>query len=232
MPFPAFPSSIRRLLRLDCALSCSARLAIPIPNSKGIDPDLAAEFDALRPIGSEMCHVYWTCSASVKEQRCPLRRPCDHRIDLEGGSSPPFGPIDSLPEVEKLVLQNSLDENPANEFIHSSQSSSGAPIIFIKKKDNYLRLAVDDRGLKCITKKDRCPLPSCLTNCAPPAPLPRWTFAALITWSAEPKGTNVTSLFARDTAPTISSSCTTVSPMHSPPLQRFMYDVFKDPLDV
>ena len=44
-------------------------------------------------------------------------------------------------------------------MICPSQSSAGAPILFIKKKDSSLRLAVDYRGLNKITKKDRYPLP-------------------------------------------------------------------------
>jgi hypothetical protein len=48
---------------------------------------------------------------------------------------PPFGPIYSLSEVEQLALQQFIDENLASHFIQPSQSSMGAPILFIKKKD-------------------------------------------------------------------------------------------------
>ena len=58
-----------------------------------------------------------------------------------------------------VALRNFLDKNLANEFIRPSQSSASAPILFIKKKDGSLRLAVDYRGLNRITKKDRYPLP-------------------------------------------------------------------------
>jgi hypothetical protein len=74
-------------------------------------------------------------------------------------TTPPFGPIYSLSEVEQLALREFLDDNLKNQFIHPSQSSAGAPILFIKKKDGSLRLAVDYRGLNKITKKDRYPLP-------------------------------------------------------------------------
>ena len=43
-------------------------------------------------------------------------------------------------------------------MICPSQSSTRAPILFIKKKDGSLHLAVDYRGLNKITKKDRYPL--------------------------------------------------------------------------
>ena len=89
----------------------------------------------------------------------PPRHPYDHSIVLEDGTSPLFGPIYSLSEVKQLALRNFLDENLANEFICPSQSSAGAPILFIKKKDGSLHLAVDYRSLNHITKKDRYPLP-------------------------------------------------------------------------
>ena len=74
-------------------------------------------------------------------------------------STPPFGPIYSLSEVERLALREFLDENLKNQFIRPSQSSAGAPVLFIKKKDGSLRLAVNYRGLNKVTKKDRYPLP-------------------------------------------------------------------------
>ena len=74
-------------------------------------------------------------------------------------ATPPFGPIYLLSEVELLALREFLDENLKNKMICPSQSSTGAPILFIKKKDGSLHLAVDYCGLNKITKKDRYPLP-------------------------------------------------------------------------
>ena len=58
------------------------------------------------------------------------------------------------------------DENLANKFIPPSVSH-GAPIIFTEEKDSSLCLAVDCWGLNRVTKKDRYPLPTPLTNLAP-----------------------------------------------------------------
>src|SRR5882724_2560862 len=44
-------------------------------------------------------------------------------------------------------------------FIRSSQSPSGAPVIFAKKKDGTLRLCIDFRNLNKITWKDQYPIP-------------------------------------------------------------------------
>jgi hypothetical protein len=75
------------------------------------------------------------------------------------GMTPPFGPIYSLSKVEQLALQQFIDENLTSHFIWPSQSSAGAPILFIKKRDSLQWLAVDYWGLNHITKKDRYPLP-------------------------------------------------------------------------
>ena len=69
-------------------------------------------------------------------------------------ATPPFSPIYLLSEVELLALQEFLDENLKNKMICPSQSSAGALILFIKKKDGSLHLAVDYCGLSKITKKD------------------------------------------------------------------------------
>ena len=52
-----------------------------------------------------------------------------------------------------------LTENLLNGYIRASSSSTGSPILFVKKSDGSLRLCVDYRGLNDITKKDRYPLP-------------------------------------------------------------------------
>jgi len=52
------------------------------------------------------------------------------------------------------VLKEFIDENLTNGFICSTSSPHGAPVLFIKKKDGFLRLCVDFHGLNKITKKD------------------------------------------------------------------------------
>ncbi|KAE8224305.1 hypothetical protein CF326_g8057, partial [Tilletia indica] len=89
----------------------------------------------------------------------PPRRDCDHRIDLEPGSKPPFGPLYNLSEPELKSLREWLDENLQKGFIRPSTSAAAAPILFVKKKDGTLRLCVDYRGLNAITIKNRYPLP-------------------------------------------------------------------------
>ena len=46
-----------------------------------------------------------------------------------------------------------------NGFIQHSKSPAGAPIFFVKKKDESLRLVVDYRGLNKVTIRNRYALP-------------------------------------------------------------------------
>jgi hypothetical protein len=55
----------------------------------------------------------------------------------------------------KVQLQELIDKG----FIWPSNSPSGAPILFVKKKDGTLRLCIDYRQLNKVTVKNRYPLP-------------------------------------------------------------------------
>ena len=91
--------------------------------------------------------------------RLPEHRPYDYPIDLQEVVNPPFGPIYGLSELELLALRTYLDENLEKGFIQPSKSPTGAPILFVKKKDGSLRLYVDYWGLNKITVRNRYPLP-------------------------------------------------------------------------
>ena len=53
------------------------------------------------------------------------------------------------------MLKTYIEINLANGFIKPSKSPAGAPILFIRKKDDSLRLCVDYRGLNNLTIKNR-----------------------------------------------------------------------------
>ena len=72
---------------------------------------------------------------------------------------PPFGPIYGLSEPELEALRTYLVENLAKGIIQPSKSPTGAPILFLKKKDDSLRLCVVYRGLNKVTMRNRYPLP-------------------------------------------------------------------------
>ena len=55
----------------------------------------------------------------------------------------------------KIQLQDLLDKG----FTRPSASPWGVPTLFVKKKDNNLRLCVDYRPLNAVTIKNKYPLP-------------------------------------------------------------------------
>jgi len=86
-------------------------------------------------------------------------QPCDLKIELEEGTSPPLGTVYSLSQNELKALWEFIDEHLNLGFICLSKSPYGAPVLFVKKKDGSLYLCVDFQGLNKIFKKDRYPLP-------------------------------------------------------------------------
>ena len=77
----------------------------------------------------------------------PAHQPYNLRIELKEGTTPLFGPIYLLSPYELRTLCEFIDEHLAYRFIHPTCSPSGAPVLFIKKKDGSLQLCVDFRGL-------------------------------------------------------------------------------------
>jgi hypothetical protein len=80
-------------------------------------------------------------------------------IELQPGTAPiskrPYRmPPNELAEL-KIQLQDLLDKG----YIHPSASPWGCPALFVKKKDNSLRLCVDYRPLNAVTIKNKYPLP-------------------------------------------------------------------------
>jgi hypothetical protein len=89
----------------------------------------------------------------------PPDRDIEFIIELQPGTAPiskrPYRmPPNELAEL-KIQLQDLLDKG----FIHPSASPWGCPTLFVKKKDNSLRLCVDYRLLNAVTIKNKYPLP-------------------------------------------------------------------------
>jgi len=97
--------------------------------------------------------------SKAKASELPPHRDYDLKIDLEEGTSPPFGTLYSLSLVELSALQTFINKNLNTGFICPTASSHAASVLFVKKKDGSLQLCVDFRGLNKITKKDHYPLP-------------------------------------------------------------------------
>ena len=117
-----------------------------------------AETPDLSNILSEY-HEFANVFSMTKAEILPPHRPYDLKINLEEGAQPPVGPIYSLSASEQEALKEFIEENLNMGFIRPTSSSHGAPVLFVKKKDSSLCLCVNFRGLNCISKKDRYPLP-------------------------------------------------------------------------
>ena len=65
--------------------------------------------------------------------------------------------IISTPKLVELKLQ--FKEMLDKGYISPSVSPSGAPVLFVKKKDGTLRLCIDYRQLNKVAIKNRYPLP-------------------------------------------------------------------------
>ncbi|MBW0506257.1 hypothetical protein O181_045972 [Austropuccinia psidii MF-1] len=84
-------------------------------------------------------HQYLDVFSKVKAEKLPPHCMCDHHIKLEG-SLPPVGVIYSLSNKESDTLRAYLSESVKEGFILPISSSTGEPVLFVKKKDGALRL--------------------------------------------------------------------------------------------
>jgi len=73
----------------------------------------------------------------------PPHHSYNHKIPLKEGFTPLFGPLYSLSKPELQALHQWIDENLFKRFIRASSSPAGAPILFVKKKDDSLCLCMD-----------------------------------------------------------------------------------------
>ncbi|GJV66323.1 putative nucleotidyltransferase, ribonuclease H [Tanacetum coccineum] len=89
----------------------------------------------------------------------PPIRPVEFQIDLIPGAAPVARTPYRLAPSEMQELSNQLQELADRGFIRPSTSPWGAPVLFVKKKDEYFRMGIDYRELNKLTIKNRYPLP-------------------------------------------------------------------------
>ncbi|MBW0527470.1 hypothetical protein O181_067185 [Austropuccinia psidii MF-1] len=103
-------------------------------------------------------HQYLDVFSTVKAKKLPSHHACDHHIELEG-SLPPVGVIYSSSNQESDTLRAYISENAEKGFIQPSSPSTGAPVLFVKKKNGVLCLCIDYHKLNSVTRKNRYPVP-------------------------------------------------------------------------
>ncbi|MBW0549364.1 hypothetical protein O181_089079 [Austropuccinia psidii MF-1] len=116
------------------------------------------EVETVMKVVSSVYHQYLDVFSKFKAEKRPPQCACDHHIELEG-SLPPVGVIYSLSNQESDTLRAYISENVEKGFIRPSSSSTGAPVLFAKKKDGGLHLCFDYRKLNAVTRKNKYPVP-------------------------------------------------------------------------
>jgi hypothetical protein len=89
----------------------------------------------------------------------PPDRDIEFVIELQPGTAPISKRPYRIPPAELAELKKPLQELLDKGFIHPSTSPWGCPALFVKEKDESLRLCVDYRPLNAVTIKNKYPLP-------------------------------------------------------------------------
>ncbi|MBW0477094.1 hypothetical protein O181_016809 [Austropuccinia psidii MF-1] len=99
------------------------------------------EIESVLKVVPPAYHQYLDVLSKVKAEKLPPHRACDHHIELEG-LLPPVGVIYSLSKNDSETLLSYISENVEKFFIRPSSSSTGAPVLFVKKSNGGLCLCV------------------------------------------------------------------------------------------
>ena len=89
----------------------------------------------------------------------PPKREVVHSIEVQPSNEPTQRTPYQLRPAEQDELEEQVKSLLAQGFIHPSQSTYGAPVLFVPKKDGRWQMCIDHRALNHQTIKDRYPLP-------------------------------------------------------------------------
>ncbi|GBG66570.1 hypothetical protein CBR_g64842 [Chara braunii] len=80
-------------------------------------------------------------------------------IEIIEGSAPPKGCVYRMGQGELEELRRQIDDMIDRGWIRPSESEFGAPVLFVPKKGDKLRMCIGYHGLSRITRKNAYPLP-------------------------------------------------------------------------
>ncbi|MBW0484940.1 hypothetical protein O181_024655 [Austropuccinia psidii MF-1] len=103
-------------------------------------------------------HQYLDVFPKVKAEKLPPHCAYDHHIELEG-SLPQVSVIYCLSNHESETLWSYISDNVEKGFIRPSSSSTGSPVLFVKRKDGGLCMVFHYCKLNSVTRKNRYPFP-------------------------------------------------------------------------
>ena len=90
--------------------------------------------------------------------KVPPERGIDFGIDLFPNNQPISIPSYRMDPTELKELKEQLKELLDKGFIRPSISLWGAPVLFVKKKDGFLRMCIYYRQLNKVTFKNKYPI--------------------------------------------------------------------------
>ena len=86
-------------------------------------------------------------------------REVDLAIEIVPGTVPMSRELYRMAPMELKELKSQLQELLDKGFIRPSVSPWGAPVLFVKKKDDTLRMCIDYQKINKVTVKNKYPLP-------------------------------------------------------------------------
>src|SRR5262245_38980175 len=103
------------------------RLDLSPATPKVYDPDPTLDLNKIPKEYHDFADVFSRTNADKLAEH----RPYDLKINLEEGKTPPLGTIYSLSQVKIEALKKFVNKNLAMGFIVPSESSHGAPVLFV-----------------------------------------------------------------------------------------------------
>ncbi|MBW0537587.1 hypothetical protein O181_077302, partial [Austropuccinia psidii MF-1] len=116
------------------------------------------EFETVFKVLPSAYYQFLDVFSKMKAEKRSPHSACNHHIELEG-ILPPVGVIYSLLNQESETLRAYISENVEKGFIRPSSSSTGEPVLFVKKKDGGLCLCVNYHKINSVTRKNMYPVP-------------------------------------------------------------------------
>jgi hypothetical protein len=131
----------------------SIPVAVPVKISRQVFEAIVQEIQDI-PVVCEFLDVFPEDLPGL-----PPERDADFVIELKPGTTPISRRSYRMPPNEFVELKTQLHDLLEKGFIRPSSSPWGCPTIFVKKKDQTLRMCVDYRPLNEVTIKNKYPLP-------------------------------------------------------------------------
>ncbi|QRW21810.1 Retrotransposable element Tf2 protein [Rhizoctonia solani] len=131
---------------------------ITFPEQAQIASEEEADLDPLADLPPQY-HEFAKVFGKEEFKVLPPHREYDISIDLVQDAKLSPGPLYGMTDAESKALKQHIDKELATGKIRPSTSSTGTPVMFVKKADGSLRLVVDYRKLNDVTHKNVYPLP-------------------------------------------------------------------------